>query len=85
MISYGIFLISLTFLLLIALDVIKVNFLKIFNTTLYKRVIGGLSILTSLVLALNFVKVLPIFLKLLVVLLLFTFIYFIINTLFKNN
>ena len=85
MVSYGIFLISLTFLLLIALDVIKLNFLKIFNTTLYKRVVGILSIATSVVLAINFVKVLPIFLKLVVVILLFTFIYFIINTLLKNN
>jgi len=85
MISYGIFLISLTFLLLIALDVIKLNFLKIFNTTLYKRVVGILSIATAVVLAINFVKVLPIFLKLVVVILLFTFIYFIINTLLKNN
>lgn len=84
MISYGIFSIILVILLLIALDVIKVN-LKMFNTTLYKRVVGLLSILSSIVLIITLVKVLPIFLKLVALLLLFTFIYFITNTLFKNN
>jgi hypothetical protein len=76
---YGILFIIWTLLLLSALD------LSIFNTSFYKRTIGVISIIASIVLAFGSVRILPPFMKIVVIGLIFTFIYFIIQTLFKNK
>jgi len=82
---YGILFIIWTLLLLSALDLISFKGLSIFNTSFYKRTIGVISIIGSIVLAFRSVRVLPPFMKIVVIGLIFTFIYFIIQTLFKNK
>jgi|LakMenEpi03Aug12_release.lakeMendotaPanAssembly.Ray.scaffolds.fasta_scaffold141072_3 hypothetical protein len=82
---YGILFIIWTLLLLSALDLISFKRLSIFNTPFYKRTIGVISIIASIVLAFGSVRVLPPFMKIVVIGLIFTFIYFIIQTLFKNK
>jgi hypothetical protein len=82
---YGILFIIWTLLLLSALDLISFKRLSIFNTSFYKRTIGVISIIASIVLAFGSVRILPPFMKIVVIGLIFTFIYFIIQTLFKNK
>jgi hypothetical protein len=82
---YGILFIIWTLLLLSALDLISFKRLSIFNTPFYKRTIGVISIIASIVLAFGSVRILPPFIKIIVIGLIFTFIYFIIQTLFKNK
>jgi hypothetical protein len=82
---YGILFIIWTLLLLSALDLISFKRLSIFNTPFYKRTIGVISIIASIVLAFGSVRILPPFMKIVVIGLIFTFIYFIIQTLFKNK
>jgi hypothetical protein len=82
---YGILFIIWTLLLLSALDLISFKRLSIFNTPFYKKTIGVISIIASIVLAFGSVRILPPFMKIFVIGLIFTFIYFIIQTLFKNK
>jgi len=82
---YGILFIIWTLLLLSALDLISFKRLSIFNTPFYKRTIGVISIIASIVLAFGSVRILPPFIKIIVIGLIFTFIYFIIQTFFKNK
>lgn len=89
---YGILFIIWALLLLLtatnvkpALDLISFKRLSIFNTPFYKKTIGVISIIASIVLAFGSVRILPPFMKILVIGLIFTFIYFIIQTLFKNK
>jgi hypothetical protein len=82
---YGILFILWSILLLLALDVISLKQLSVFNTTFYKKTIGVISIIGAIVLAFGSVRVLPPFMKIVVIGLIFTFIYFIIQTLFKNK
>lgn len=61
------------------------NKLSVFNNTIFKRVVGYISIAMVLSLTLKFVKVLPLFMKVGVLGIDFILIYLIFTTLISNN
>jgi hypothetical protein len=72
-------------LLVILLILIYKNKLSVFNNTIFKSVVGYISITMILSLTLKFVKVLPLFLKVGVLGIDFILIYLIFTTLISNN